>query len=419
MTRHEPMLRRVWRLAVVTVVVTAILLNVSPVGAQDGSEDPHLSLGPWSGVGRASGVAQASESGMDIVWNGSVTADLDLGVLDSGNVEGRWSHTGSAKMTLNGDVQGHTMEASGDTNFTGSGTIAGDNQVLVLDSSSHSTGNINVTSPQGSTSFPIDAQDSIPSLKVRIQYAECDEAYGDFVWAVKQGFQGVGLSSNLQGSLMLVRDKSQIQGQLSQLEGMFTGGPTPGRVNSPLFVYISDYLVDVNNLIGAWPDWQMNQVMDNLARAENFLNTLRNLRTCEKRFFGDKHVEYFAQALTFQIQQLIIGGSGLDSLRGAQAFKLMEVGTRVGAFGPGAPNPEQAVKAEEALRKACQRILEENVQSADGLIKVNEDTQKAMLTGAIMNWTFDVGGQEYNARNTYKATGFDWQKDGAEVEAGK
>jgi hypothetical protein len=419
MDHHHAWTSRAWRLGIVLPLVMAAFLQGSPAGAQDGPETPHLSLGPWSGVGEASGAATASVAGAKVTWDGPVRADLNVNVEGDTNVSGQWSHQGSAIMTIDGSFQGHQAHLNGDLTFSGPGTVGGDSQVLTLDGTSHTVGTVTASSGQGSASFPVDTQDTIPTMKVTIQFAECDEAYGNFVWAVEQAFQGIGFSTDLQGSLMLERDTKPIQEQMKQLEGIFAGGPAPESTNSPLFDAIAHYVADVNALTEAWPNWSMDQVMDDLAKAEEFLNTLRNLRPCVKRFVGEDNVEYFAQALTFQIQQLIIGGSQLEDLTGDNAFKLMQVATRVGAFGPGASNPAQAVKAEEALRTGCERILEQNVDPSSGLIKINEDTQKAMLTGAIMDWSFDVAGLSYSARDTYRRTGYDWQQDGKEVEAGQ
>lgn len=415
MERFQTWISRAWRLAVVLPLLMGGLLRGSPAGAQDAPDTPQLEYGPWSGSGQASGVATASQAGMDMTWDGSVTVDLNLSVSSDGPVDGSWSHQGSATMTMDGSIAGHKAHADADTTFSGPGTVGGDNQVLSLAGSSHTTGTIRVESGGKASSFPIGTTDAIPTMKVTILFAECDEAYGDFQWAVEQAYQGVGLSSDLDGSMMLVRNTSEIQDQLKQLQTLFTGG-NPDPSQSPLFNAITQYVHDVNQMVEAFPNWSMDQVMDDLAKAEQFLNTLRNLRKCEKRFFGQDNVEYFAQALTWQIQQLIIGGAGLEGLTGDAAFKLLQAGTRVGAFGPGAPNPAQAVKAEDALRQGCQHILEQN-EDPNGDIFVNEDTQKAMLVGAIMDWTYNVAGTEYPARATYEGNGYNWKEDGSTVEA--
>ena len=209
---------------------------------------------------------------------------------------------------------------------------------------------------------------------------------------------------------MAVRNETDIQDQLESLAQSIRDGAPPENVKSPLFEMIGELLSRVNAFIEQYPDWSMDDVMDALAWSEMLINELRNLRPCDIKLFGEENVELYISALTYQVQQLIMGGANLQDVDGNDVFQLMEVATRVGAFGPGAHNPSEAVEAEEALRQAAERILEAHMDQ-DGEIFVTEDTVKAMLTGAIMGWTFWVDGVAYDARETYGTIGRSWQED--------
>lgn len=409
-------LHRAWRLGVVFVLILSTLISSGPARAQEGPEVPRLSIGPWSGVAHAAGIATAQPSGLDFLWDGSVRADLDIDVHDETSVTGEWTHQGSADFTITGTVEGRQARIDADLAFSGPGTVSGTPEELMLNGTTHNTGTVTASTSQGSFTTSVDSQSEIPTLQVKVTHAICDEAYGDWVWAIEQEFEEEGFSADLSGAFMVVRGGSEIQDQLRQLSESILGEEAPEETRSPLFEMITEYLKFANDLVDAWPNWNMDLVMDTLSWGEKFLNQLRNLRPCDKRFFGEDLVEHFANGLTFHIQQLIIGGAGLEEVSGDDVFKMMEVATRVGAFGPGAANPAEAVRSEEALRQAAQDILEANLDPSDNRIFINDDTQKVMLTGAIMGWTFVVGGEEYDARATYAESGLSESEDNGQTE---
>ncbi len=245
---------------------------------------------------------------------------------------------------ITGNISGQDAQINADLAFSGVGTIGGSPEILQLDGSSRSTGSVTISASEGSYTAPVDNESVVPTLQAKIQHAQCDEAYGDWVWALEQEFGNQGFRAELGGSFMAVRNETDVQDQLYQLAQSFFEGQPPEEGDSPLFNMLGEYLSNINAFIDQYPDWSMDTVMNNLSWAEFFINELRNLQPCDEKFFGEDNVEYFITALTFQVQQLIIGGANLDSLDGSGVFQLMEVAARVGAFGPGASNPFEAVR---------------------------------------------------------------------------
>ena len=409
MNNFHSLINRAWRPVLVSLFILGILAGGTLTHAQEAPEVPRLSIGPWTGVAHASGTATTSGSGVDFVWNGSFRGNLSIIAEDETSVRGTWTSRGASQNVVTASGEDGRIDA--DLTFSGTGSISGSPEILLLNGTSTSTGTATVSSSQGSITNPVGNESEIGTIQVNIVHAQCDEAYGDWVWAIEQQFEEQGFLAELDGSFMAVREETEIQDQLEALAMAIWEGSPPPVVESPLFDMIGEYILEINAFIDEYPNWSMDDVMNLMAWAEFFLNELRNLRSCDLKFFGEDNVEYFVTALTFQVQQLIIGATDIDGLDGSDILQLMEVASRVGAFGPGAPNPFEAVQAEEALRLAAQEILEANLDPEDNRIIANEDTIPAMLTGAIMDWTFFVGGLTYNARETYGTIGQDWQAD--------
>lgn len=181
--------------------ILAIVTGWTQTHAQAPPEVSYLSSGPWTGVAQASGVATTFTLGIDFLYDGVVKANLKIVAENEASVGGQWTHYGSANNLITGNVSGQQATIDADLLFSGSGTIGGSPEILLLDGSSRSTGSATVSASQGSFTNPVDNESVVPNLQVKIQHAQCDEAYGDWVWALEQEFENQGFRAELEGRL--------------------------------------------------------------------------------------------------------------------------------------------------------------------------------------------------------------------------
>ncbi|MDX1691083.1 MAG: hypothetical protein R3290_08690 [Acidimicrobiia bacterium] len=388
------------------LLVLVLLLGAAVVPGASAQEDADqgLSIGDWEGSAEASGVAVIEAlPGVPLEWRGTVPAEFRFAVLDDpGEVVGEWRHGGEATYTLSGTIEGRNIEAVGDLTFDGSGPVSGTNSRLVLDGSTHTTGTARVTAGGREVSYPVDNTTPIPTLEVDVRATTCNEAYGDWAFAIEQEFEEQGFRVDFDGFFMAFRETEEINENMSELLEAARGEGELPETQSPLLQMSAELLQEYNAFTDQYPNWQTDQVLDLLDRTERLLNLLRNLDECEQRLFGPDNVEIFVNGLTFVIQNLAIGASGLDGLTGAAWQHLVHVAARSGALGPGAPNPAEALEAEFALQEAAEEILARNADPEDGLPLVNDETKVVMATAAAMGWELTVNGHVFDARATYE-----------------
>jgi len=384
-----------------------IVAVASPVAAQISQPaGGGMEVGPWEAYAYASGTATAKVSGMDAVWTGDIPAEFELNVGDTA-VKGTWMHQGSGTLHLSGTVQGVSADARATYSFTGSGSVTGTSSELTLDGSSRTVGTLKTSAAGSSISEPIDNTTTIPTLHMTVQATTCDEAYGDWTFAVDAAFQGEGFTPSIDGYWMALRNTEEAKaGAAALLDQAAMEVPTeaPDEVSaSPLLQESAILLHTYNDYVSMWSDVTMDQTMTMLTEAQNLLNAFRNLSSCDKRLYGADNVEQYFDGLTFVIQNLILGKAAEADSAGWAS--LIEVASATGAIGPGAPDPALAVKTEQALIDAGQAILEANTSSADPTqIVVNDTTTRVMTEGAIHGWTYTVNGSTYDARHSYAST---------------
>lgn len=403
--------------AVVVAVAFAGVASSATVRASAGDIDIDLPppsgvglvAGPWSGFGEASGRAAATERGVTVSWDGSIPAQFEFTIStdsdeDPGEAFGTWQHQGSAVMQLaSGQLPG-PVTASLD--FVGGGDVGGRGEVLTLTGNARTTGVVTIAAGKRNFTSTVDNPSQPPTLTLQVVAASCNQAFGEWAYTVEHAFEGEGFTATFDGFWVASRNVEVIDEQLKQVLDVIAGVlDIPEGVNVPNeFTRMSaQTLYTYNALVDTFPaGWTIDSVLELLATAEMLANTWRNLTGCARELFGATNVETFISGLTLVVQGLIIGGSQLEGLTSQAWTQLAHAGARSGAFGAGAENPSQAVAAEQALIDAGERILEANVDPADGQIFVNDDTVRVMTTGAAMGWEYTVNGQVYDAQGSYE-----------------
>jgi hypothetical protein len=385
----------------VAVALITTLVSAVPSSGQE-TEPPTstsggLEPGPWWAAGSARGGGTAVQDGNDVTWTGRIPAQFQFDVVKddpeaAGIAVGTWEHQGEARVAATG-AQGNFGI---DITFTGAGPVAGSDTELTLTGTSTTVGPFGI----GNTA-------PIPPQTVTIGAVTCNEAYGEWAYTVEQYFEDEGFDASFTGWWVGVREVEVVRGEVEDILDAFAasyeGTPTGLTARSPMLGMSAAMLSEFNGFVDDYPaGWTTDRVLDMMARTEELLNAWRNLTECDKKLFGEDTVETFLNGLTLIVQSLIVGaaGVGLDSETFVQ---LAHAGARTAAFGPGAANPREAVRAEQALIDAGEAILEANVDPEDGRIFVNDDTTRVMATGAAMGWDYNVDGQSISARDTYES----------------
>ncbi len=389
--------RRILRRALLLLFLLGMLFSGGAVRAQEGGGQPGLTPGEWTATANASGVAAGSPGDMSYVWTGGVEALFQISVPTEGVATGTWAHNGSSDVVINGSLGGDPVTINAVYNFLGSeGTVTGTNRELQLLGNSQSIGSMDMTVAGQTHTAPINSTDPLPMMNVDIIHATCQEAYGNWAWTVEQVFQGVRLSADLVGVFWGFKTSPGLEEQIEGLSPPVSeSGDLPENLQGPLYTQINLYMAETEVMLSSWPAWNMDEVMQALTEAERLLNELRNLTPCEERFLDEGAIEEYSSALTFLVQQLVSRIAEEEDLRGKDILQILEVSTRVGATGSGAPNPGAAAAAENSLRQAAEGVLEANLDGETGELKANQDTIQIMLAGVINGWTYTAGEQEY------------------------
>lgn len=400
------------RSAAAITVVAALLVAASPrvdAGTDEPGIDPFpLEVGPWLAVGYAFGAATATQDGITINWDGSIPADFEFSVFDDDTAEGTWTHQGAATMAFSGSTGGATLSAVADLTFAGGGPIGGTNEQLVLSGNSSTTGQVRVDVAGAARSMPIDDSNAVSPIALEVESTTCDEAYGRWAYAVEQEFDTLGWDASFDGYWFGYRQSAEVTDGIDQLLDAATVDGADVTSRAKILELAASLLQEYNSFVGA-DSWTFDQVASLGARTEAVLTTLRNLSECDRRLYGPDNVERFINGLTFVIQNLIIATAGEGAMTSTQFQHLVHLGVRNAAIGPGSPNPFFADAALNTLIDGGSRILADNVDPADGLIVINDDTRRVMAIGAAMGWTYDVNGVPYDARAVYQQLGESWE----------
>ncbi len=385
--------------------VLASALSVGTAGGVSASRQVELrpmEIGPWWGSGQASGGGRLRQGDTTVDWQGELLVEMEYDVKDAGDgvreVSGTWDHNGSAVIDLTS--AGNELEI--DVEFDGSGPLTGTGREIDASGTVATRGTL---SSSGGPSIPVRTTDPI-SFRMDVGSLICDEAYGEWVRSVEMEFRDIGYQTiDFDGFWLAFRQTEGTQEEIAKLADTFLG-PAEGVAvtRSPMLNLAAQTVREFNDFVDEFPDWDVDRVMDMLARAEELLAQLRNLSECDLKLFGADNVEVFVNGLTFAIQQLAIGLAGIDGVSSEDVVNMSQAATRTGATGPGSSDPVEAAKAEEALKKASEEILRDNTDPADNEVFVNEDTKRVMANAAAMDWELEVGGRTESARDMWEAT---------------
>ncbi len=219
-----------------------------------------LEIGPWTAVGSAQGTARASEQGIEITWAGRIPAQFDF-TIDSGSTAvGRWQHQGDAIQKLSGSVGGQAIRATGTLTFNGGGTIGGDNSQLVLTGSSTTDGSVVALTSAGSIAIPVGSTNPLPTLRLDIAAVSCDEAYGEWAYAIVQAFEGEGFTADFGGYWHGIRGSDEVNQNTEALLAAagFDGdsADAPDLISqSPLMGMSAAILREYNAFVDSFPGW--------------------------------------------------------------------------------------------------------------------------------------------------------------------
>ncbi|HEC11056.1 MAG TPA: hypothetical protein ENI86_16060 [Acidimicrobiales bacterium] len=244
------------------------------------------------------------------------------------------------------------------------------------------------------------------SFRMDVGSLVCDEAYGTWVRSVEMEFRDIGYQTiGFDGFWLAFRQTGETQESIQRLADTFLGPDYDGSASlSPLLDLAAQTIREYNDFVDEFPNWDVGRVMDIMSRAEALLAALRNLSDCDLKLFGADNVELFVNGLTHAMQQLMIGLPGTEGVTSEDVVNMSQAGTRVGAVGAGARDSERAAEAEEALRKASEEILKDNIDPADNRIRVNDDTTRIMANAAAMGWEIEAGGPPESARDIWEST---------------
>ncbi len=389
-------------------LVTALIASFFSAGVADGLPAPRqlesrpMEIGPWWGSGLASGGGRLVQGGGTVVWSGELLVETVFDVVDtptgSRELNGTWDHSGSATI----DIDSGGSSARIEVGFEGSGDLTGTGREIDGNGTVATRGTL---SGPGGVSIPVSTTDPI-SFRMDVGSLVCDEAYGTWVRSVEMEFRDIGYQTiGFDGFWLAFRQTDETQESIRRLADTFLGPGYDGSASlSPLLDLAAQTIREYNDFVDEFPNWDVGRVMDIMSRAEALLAALRNLSDCDLKLFGADNVELFVNGLTHAMQQLMIGLPGTEGVTSEDVVNMSQAGTRVGAVGAGARDSERAAEAEEALRKASEEILKDNIDPADNRIRVNDDTTRIMANAAAMGWEIEAGGPPESARDIWEST---------------
>ncbi len=356
--------------------------------------DDGLELGLWKAQAGLWGTFSQDFGGASMLWDGSVEANFDFAVSDDRSAVGAWDFTGD------GDISATLPEGdmTADQHFEGSGDVSGDSALLNLNGTSVTTGTFTATVNGFSITDSIDSSPTTnPPHPVRVRAVACGEAYGDWTYSVEDNIEAAGFNASFDGMWSAYRD-NEAGAALARAD--YTSGVSTEAKTA--FATVANYIVVYNQFVDDFRTWDTQSVFNFMEALEAELNNFRNFTECDIEFFGQDNVTTAINALMFLMQGLLVGSDDLDqTLTGSEFRELLHVAVRTGAIGSAAPNPVQALRAEQGLLDAGRRLLTESFDPTDLGIFVTDDTSEVVRLGALMNWTYEVEGYHYPAREVY------------------
>lgn len=410
-------------------VVASLVLGpmaVPAVGAE--GEPPEeaaafvLEPGPWLGSAVARGNATYEVPGLRVTHDVEIDAELSFDVVGDA-VDGTWTYTGTGVVDAVGNYQGMSSTLHAEVTYGGGGPIRGTSERPRMTGTSRTTGTGYLEAQD--RRFPIDpsSRDPVPPLDVRITYAECDQATGDWTFSINQRLAEEGFTPSFSGQWVALRQDewaqqmeatefSETVQRLQELVDEFNAAIDPfDRAGSA---------VEFEDL----PPLDLDALADLLQQAEQVTNELRNLSTCERDLLGEEKVERFVSVATQAVQHLIEIAVGQHDLSADWIRTLLQVGLRTAAVGAGAElHQQRAVALEEGLREEAEAILQEHVSdegvslqgnACDPCLDLTGPVKKVLVLGAQRGWTYEFAGRTRDPRDILAAGedhDVDWKAD--------
>ncbi len=385
------------RWSVTLMLAAALVISVMPTAglAQTDDDDeglltlhPELSAGPWLGSGAAGGTTTADAGGMHMEFTADYDATFFFDVTTDGVTTGEWDIQGPVQLDANGN--GGSFHMVGD--LAGTGPVTGDAVKLAVDGSTTTNGTATVSAGGQTFTQEISNSSGNPTIDIEVTTTFCNEAYGDWIVSVNQKLEDFSWDPTFSGSWVATRqvdefaqldfvEQTEIVDGLNELFIDFFLGTGPA----------SD--ATGRRFVGTMTTTDWSEISDQLVRAEELINRLRNLSECDRELLGDEQIEFWLQILTEGINALIEQALANGFLDGTEIRFLVTIGLRTGAIGAGSLFVNGADLLGQFADIAASRV-DDWYWVNDGTPSVTVDL---FVLGAQLGWSYTVGAREIPA----------------------
>jgi hypothetical protein len=361
-------------IALVAVAAT-VVVGESTSGAttpDDPEEVNELTVGDWSGIGVASGVAWANQGGFQLLWVAGFENRFHFTVTES-DVVGTFTLTsggmyGNDQMAMR--FQGPNIDATANWNISppAQGTIDGDRSLLVFNAGNVTTaGTMNIP---GVGSVPVSGQPSDVSITNSIKRLTCDTAEGDWEISVIQQIEGQGWSPSWNGSWVAfpVPDPDQQTEAEDLVDGL-----------DELFNDFNEFSATASNALDPEAPYEPTNIdraelIDLANRATEMANKLHNLSPCDQEQIGADTLREWNTALVRGVADLAIAAAEYVAAQGDTVIftfetlnALVAAADATGAHGEGSGlGAGEAFQLEDALSFLTGASVEQHLRFAEG-----------------------------------------------------
>jgi len=381
----------------ILMAATALLVSLMPSTglAQTDDDDeglltlhPELSAGPWLGSGSAGGTTTADVGDMHMVFTADYDAAFFFDVTVEGVTTGEWDIQGPVQLNATSSESSFLMVGD----LAGTGPIAGDAVTLSVDGTTTTNGTVTISAGGQTFTREVSNASGNPTIDIDVTTTFCNEAYGDWIVSVNQKLEDFSWDPTFRGSWVATRqidefaqldfiEKTEILDGLNELFIDFFLGSGPA----------SD--ATGRRFVGTMTTTDWSEISDQLVRAEELINRLRNLSECDRELLGDEQVEFWLQILTEGINALIEQALANGFLDGTEIRFLVTIGLRTGAIGAGSlfSNGDDLLGQ---LRDIAASRVDDWYWVNDGTPSVTVDL---FVLGAQLGWSYTVGAREIPA----------------------
>lgn len=386
----------------VVAVLAASTVTTRAAPADPGP--PELENGPWNVLGEATGRLTGGTGGVEVSFFGRFPVEGQVDVPTEGPPVGEWTLRGGAATLV---ISGPGILSEAEATATGSGPVAGTKSELVL------TGPVAISATATATVAGRQVSQALSEtvdgiMRWRVLGEVCDQAWGEWVFTGDLPVADSDFGLELEGRWTGFRGDDFVVEELGDLLDAVSDPNASLESQAGIFGASAALISEYNRMVDDVPfaEWSVGDVIALANEAEQLLGLIAEFTECDRRLFGENNIARVVNGLTWSVQGLLIGlRSQTQPIPSSALSHLTHLGARVGAFGPGAENPANAVAAEEALRSIGQDILDANVDPDDGAVFINDDTMRVITLGAAMGWQFRLGdGSLHAAGDIYETT---------------